>query len=200
MILVNISAVCTSITFTLMPVSSSHFGPENFSGSRDCRPASQTMVIVLPRYFWASLTAVSAALSATALPAQEKARPAMAPIHVILLKRLIVSSQFRATARCDRRDIPMPGTNASHRGFHLRLNPSRAKATTVFLQPRPETRQIQHLAIDHTAGRASVLDIDHRPDIGGAVAGKALVRPAQGMGRQNRIVELENRIARLGRL
>src|SRR5438067_1210632 len=142
MILVNISAVCTSITFTLMPVSSSHFGPENFSGSRDCRPASQTMVIVLPRYFWASLTAVSAALSASALPAHERARPATAPIHVIFLKRLIVSSQFKATARCDRRDIPIPGTSARHQGFHLRFGASRAEAATIFLQPRPETRQI----------------------------------------------------------
>ena len=32
MILVNISAVATSTTLTLMPVSSSHFGPEKFSG------------------------------------------------------------------------------------------------------------------------------------------------------------------------
>ena len=47
MILVNISAVETSMTFTLQPVSSSHLGPEKFLGSRDCRPASQTMVMVL---------------------------------------------------------------------------------------------------------------------------------------------------------
>src|SRR5215212_6382661 len=66
MILVNISAVCTSTTLTLIPVSSSHFGPEKFSGSSAWRPASQTMVTVLPLYFCASRTAISAAVSAIA--------------------------------------------------------------------------------------------------------------------------------------
>jgi hypothetical protein len=48
MILVNISAVGTSTTLTLQPVACSHFGPEKLSGSSDCRPASQTIVMVFP--------------------------------------------------------------------------------------------------------------------------------------------------------
>src|SRR5262252_7141549 len=71
MILVNISAVGTSITFTLQPVSCSHLGPEKFFGSSDCRPASQTMVTVLPaQIFLAASTAVCAALCADAAPPQ----------------------------------------------------------------------------------------------------------------------------------
>ena len=69
MILVNISAVGTSITFTLQPVSCSHFGPEKFFGSSDCRPASQTMVMVLPaQIFLAASTARCAALWADTGP------------------------------------------------------------------------------------------------------------------------------------
>src|SRR5256885_16141462 len=45
-----------------MPVSFSHIGPEKFFGSSDCRPASQTMLMVVPLYCCAALTAVSAAL------------------------------------------------------------------------------------------------------------------------------------------
>ena len=62
----NISAVGTSITLTLMPVSSFHFGPEKFSGSSDCSPASQTIVISVPAYCLAASTARSAALWAIA--------------------------------------------------------------------------------------------------------------------------------------
>ena len=68
MILVNISAVGTSITFTLQPVSCSHFGPEKFFGSSDCSPASQTMVMVLPaQIFLAASTARCAAFWAAAV-------------------------------------------------------------------------------------------------------------------------------------
>src|SRR5215475_423651 len=71
MILVNISAVGTSITFTLQPVSCSHLGPEKFFGSSDCRPASQTMVTVLPaQIFLAASTAFCAAPCADAVPLQ----------------------------------------------------------------------------------------------------------------------------------
>src|SRR5262252_4815417 len=67
MILVNISAVGTSTTLTLHPVSFSHSGPEKLSGSSDCSPASQTIVIVLPaQIFLAASTAVFAALCAWA--------------------------------------------------------------------------------------------------------------------------------------
>jgi hypothetical protein len=64
--LVNISAVGTSITLILMPVSFSHCGPEKFSGSSDWRPASHTTLISLPEYFFAASTARSAAVSALA--------------------------------------------------------------------------------------------------------------------------------------
>src|SRR5262249_20758943 len=73
MILVNISAVGTSITLILQPVSCSHLGPEKLSGSSDCRPASQTMVTVLPaQIFLAASTAVCAALCADAAPPQTR--------------------------------------------------------------------------------------------------------------------------------
>ena len=88
MILVNISAVETSMTFTLQPVSSSHFGPEKFLGSSDCRPASQTMVMVLPAQIflaastarWAALWAATGpeATSAAMARAGSRARPPMA--------------------------------------------------------------------------------------------------------------------------
>src|SRR5262245_10351177 len=67
MILVNISAVGTSTTLILQPVACSHFGPEKFFGSSDCRPASHTMVTVLPaQIFLAASTAFCAALCAGA--------------------------------------------------------------------------------------------------------------------------------------
>src|SRR5215475_9757063 len=67
MILVNISAVGTSTTLILQPVACSHFGPEKLSGSSDCRPASHTMVTVLPaQIFLAASTALCAALCAAA--------------------------------------------------------------------------------------------------------------------------------------
>src|SRR5882672_9773035 len=70
MILVNISAVGTSTTLTLHPVSFSHIGPEKLSGSSDCSPASQTMVMVFPaQIFLAASAAVLAALCAPATPA-----------------------------------------------------------------------------------------------------------------------------------
>src|SRR6185436_15511641 len=77
MILVNISAVGTSTTFTLQAVSFSQSGPENCVGSSDCRPASQTIVMVLPlQIFLAASTAFCAALCALATPAQAKAEAA----------------------------------------------------------------------------------------------------------------------------
>ena len=81
----NISAVGTSITLTLMPVSSSHFGPEKFSGSSDCSPASQTIVIVVPAYFFAAATARPAAVSAMAALATLAARTAESPRIASLL-------------------------------------------------------------------------------------------------------------------
>src|SRR5262249_52151454 len=80
MILVNISAVATSTTLTLIPVSFSHIGPEKLSGSSDCSPASHTIVMVEPEYFLASLTARSAAEPARAEAAQPTASAAAAAI------------------------------------------------------------------------------------------------------------------------
>src|ERR1043166_955327 len=200
MILVNISAVCTSMTFTLMPVSASHFGPENFSGSRDCRPASQTTVIVWPRYFCASLTAVSAASSALAAPAQDRARTATAPIHVILLKRLIVSSQIAAIA-FGNRPSPASGPTARYREFLFQPPASsRANAFGESLQPRFEARRFEYRTIDDPTRHATVLHFQRRRNVGGAVAGKALIGPAQRMGRQDHVVELQDRIGRIRRL
>src|SRR3954470_16524213 len=76
-ILVNISAVGTSTTLTLQPVSFSQSGPENCVGSSDRRPASHTMVMVLPwQIFLAASTAFCAALCALAAPAQARAEAA----------------------------------------------------------------------------------------------------------------------------
>src|SRR4029078_1076986 len=78
MILVNISAVGTSTTLILHPVSFSPSGPEKLSGSSDCSPASHTMVIVLPaQIFLAASAAVLAALCACATPAQANVIPAI---------------------------------------------------------------------------------------------------------------------------
>src|SRR6185312_955639 len=89
MILVNISAVATSTTFTSIPVNSFHFGPEKCVGSSDCKPASQTMVIVVPEYFLASFTARSAALWAHAAAVQPTAATAAAvsisPFSIFIL-------------------------------------------------------------------------------------------------------------------
>ncbi len=95
MILVNISAVWTSTTFTWMPVSSSHLGPEKFNGSSACNPASQTIVIVVPLYFCASRTAISAALSAMAVVAHDKASAARTPAQDSFFIRLILTSLCR---------------------------------------------------------------------------------------------------------
>ena len=86
MILVNISAVGTSTTFTLHPVACSHFGPEKFSGSSDCSPASHTIVMVLPaQIFFAASTARWAAdwaLAASGQTAVAAASSAMAKIRI----------------------------------------------------------------------------------------------------------------------
>jgi hypothetical protein len=45
-----------------------------------------------------------------------------------------------------------------------------------------------------------VLNIEDGANIGAAIAGETLVSPAQRVRRQNDIVELQNRVARIGRL
>src|SRR6185369_16992587 len=128
MILVNISAVGTSTTFTLIPVSSSHFGPEKSSGSKDCRPASQTMVMVVPAYCLAAATARSAALSADAEAAQPRLAPTRMLAKVRLPKIFIASSPFGGVP--DRAGLPRLSLMVTHRtcGYHnlltARLLPS----------------------------------------------------------------------------
>ena len=55
-------------------------------------------------------------------------------------------------------------------------------------------RRCRARLVDDAARLAAVLDLEHRLDVGGAVAGKALVGPAKRMRRQDDIVELEDRI------
>ena len=49
-------------------------------------------------------------------------------------------------------------------------------------------------------GIAAVLNVEHGLDVGGAVAGETLVRPAQRVRRQDDVVELQDRIVGIGRL
>src|SRR5882724_10447604 len=99
MILVNISAVATSTTLTSIPVNSFHFGPEKCSGSSDCRPASHTIVIVVPEYFLASFTARSAALWAHAAAVQPTAITAAAVSVNFLSIFILVLPDFSKTHR-----------------------------------------------------------------------------------------------------
>src|SRR5262245_57558893 len=96
MILVNISAVATSTTLTLMPVAYSHIGHEKLGGSSDCRPASHTIVVVVPEYFLASLTARSAADWAQAVAVQATASAVAATIGSFCQKRIFCPPWFAA--------------------------------------------------------------------------------------------------------
>src|SRR5262245_13239300 len=106
MILVNISAVGTSTTLTLQPVSFSHNGPEKLSGSSDCSPASQTMVIVLPaQIFFAASAAVFAALCALTAPVDASVNKATsAPANQLArrapVERMFMVSPSRRSSNC----------------------------------------------------------------------------------------------------
>src|SRR5688572_5809335 len=200
MILVNISAVATSTTFTLIPVSSSHLGPEKLSGSSACRPASQTIVMVWPLYFCASRTAISAALSAIAVDAQDIATPATAPTHATVLISLMVSLPFTAIARRRSPVMPAPASLPGRPGISLCRRALGSEAAAIALQPRLEARVLQHGAIDHAARHAAVLDVEDGLHVRRAIAGEALIGPAQGVRRQDHVVELQDRIVRRRRL
>src|SRR5438445_2288090 len=179
MILVNMSAVATSITLTSMPVSSFHLGPEKCVGSSDCSPASQTIVMVRPLYCWAALTAVSAAEAAHAGLPNVEARPAAKPIFPKSRLLTIVSSRFMNGTR--------HSTLPAVRGEEF----SSAKATPVILQLAFESRLFQHLPVDHATRHQAFLNVEHRPHVGSAVAREALVGPAQCVGCRDNVVELE---------
>src|SRR5262245_49797739 len=83
-----------------MPVNFSHFGPEKFSGSRDCSPASHTMLISVPEYFLAASTARSAAVWALAGPA--------IAVHTSTTPASIVTMLFNVIAPSHRDDDGCP--------------------------------------------------------------------------------------------
>src|SRR6185503_12250087 len=111
MILVNISAVGTSTTLTLQPVACSHLGPEKFFGSSDCRPASQTIVIVLPP--WHSGLAASTATCAALLPAVAAAGVAGAAAGAAGSSFLLHAASASAPATSVVQSKPAAGTGRS---------------------------------------------------------------------------------------
>src|SRR5688572_874832 len=58
----------------------------------------------------------------------------------------------------------------------------------------------QHGPVDHAARLAPLLHIEHGAHVGGAVAGKTLVGPAERVRRQDDVVEFQDRVVRIGRL
>src|SRR6185437_11669602 len=61
-------------------------------------------------------------------------------------------------------------------------------------------RRFEHVAVDDDARRAAAHDVENGADVGGPVAGEALVRPAKRVRSEDHIVELEDGIAGVGRL
>jgi hypothetical protein len=74
------------------------------------------------------------------------------------------------------------------------------EAPTVFRQSSLPRLALEHGTIDYTGGDPAVLEIENRLDVRRAVAGETLVGPAERMRRQDNVVELEDRIGRVGRL
>src|SRR6185437_10585625 len=60
--------------------------------------------------------------------------------------------------------------------------------------------RFEHLTVDDDAWFAAVSDIKNSANIGGPVAGEALVGPAKGVGSEDHIVELEDAIVGVRRL
>jgi hypothetical protein len=84
------------------------------------------------------------------------------------------------------------------------------RANSDFAALRPDIRgvlpqlacepgTVDHLPVDDAEWDPAPLNVQNRSDIGGAVAGKALVRLAQRMRRQDDIVELQQRVVGAGR-
>src|SRR5215813_13517410 len=192
MILVNISAVATSTTLTLIPVSFSHIGPEKLRGSSDCSPASHTIVMVEPEYFLASLTARSAAESAQAEAAQPTASAAAAAIIGSFCRKRILSlpvlqpltaspgGAFDAGVQC-----------ALVRILSFASPRSPAELRGVSGKPLAPCGRRQQRLVDDPAGVAAVHDVEHRLHVRCTDAGKALIGPAQRMRREDHVVELQ---------
>jgi hypothetical protein len=79
--------------------------------------------------------------------------------------------------------------------------------SVLFAKPRSELGHSllplvrhQHALVDHEARLAAVLDIEHGAHVGRAVAREALVGPTKRVGRQDHVVQLQDRIVRIGRL
>ena len=115
-------------------------------------------------------------------------------VHVLLLPccRLLVVVRHLAgapsRALCQSRlppssDVTRPSaaTQPSRRLF--------AEARAEIRQSRFQTCVRQHVAVDDAARLAAVLDVEHRLDVGRAVAGEALVGPAQRVRREDDVVE-----------
>src|SRR4029077_19202788 len=64
-----------------------------------------------------------------------------------------------------------------------------AEARAVIGHPALPALARQHRFVDHHPRLAAMLHLQHRLGIRGAIAGEALIGPAQGMGRQDHVVE-----------
>src|ERR1700722_10873492 len=69
-----------------------------------------------------------------------------------------------------------------------------SKALPELEQAVSPSRRFEHVAVDDHARLAAMLDVKNCANIGGPVAGEALVCPAKGMWSEDHIVELENGI------
>src|SRR5688572_28954609 len=112
------------------------------------------MVIVCPLYFCASFTARSAALSACAPVAADMAKAVKASIEAHFASKPIGNSSLWSPALS-----AMSGTQP--------------------LEALLESLVIQNVTIDDAARHPAMLDVEHGTDVGRAIVGEALVRPAQ---------------------
>jgi len=184
---VNISAVDHLATLTSMPVKLLHFGPEKFSGSSACRPASQTMVIVCPLYCWRHRRR-----SGRGRPPRpgvprslvEPAAPAAMPFAYVASRNIPSSLVLNGAMRI--------------RSLSRVSGKSSSEAPGEVFEPGLESGAFQHLAVHHAAR--------HSPFITSRTASRrphhcreALVGPAQRVGGGDHIVELEERVVGVGR-
>src|SRR5262245_33434944 len=78
----------------------------------------------------------------------------------------------------------------------LRFLRRSGKPLLVSVETRLEARIVDDFPVHDASRHASLLNIEHRLHVGSAIAGKALIGPAQGMWGQYDVVELENGIIR----
>src|SRR5882757_335546 len=103
----------------------------------------------------------------------------------------------RTSATSPSRDVEQAGTMPHPCARTDRLA---VKACAEFGYAFTPSLARQHGLVDDDARLAPVLDVEHCLYVGGAVARETLVGPAQGVRRQDDVVELKERIARIGRL